>query len=589
MKTVLFVCTGNSCRYPMAEGLFRRMVEKRGDVRVVSAGLHAANGQPASEHTLEAMTAEGIDLSRFRSQSLTDDLVGRADLIFAMTRGHLDALQTFFPEAADKAFLVREFDPGAQEHDMDVPDPIGQSRAVYFRCRDVLKKALATLLPLLDASYQVPDASPRNNAPLPAANMQKPAPQPHRPSLAETDPEIAAAITAEEARQNENLELIASENFTSTAVREAQGSVFTNKYAEGYPGKRWYGGCENADVVEQLAIDRAKQLFGAEHANVQPHSGAQANMAVYFSVLQPGDKILTMDLSHGGHLTHGNKANFSGRFYDVVHYGVAQADECIDYEAFAKQAEVERPKMITVGASAYPRTLDFARMRQIADSVGALLFADMAHISGLVAGGAHPSPVPHADFVTTTTHKSLRGPRGGIILCKEPFAKGVDSQVFPGVQGGPLMHVVAAKAVCLLEALRPSFKDYQRQVVLNAKALAARLAHNGYRLVSGGTDNHLMLVDLRPMGMTGKDAQETLDHAAITVNKNAIPFDTVSVFKAGGIRVGTPAVTTRGMKEEEMMEIADLIHEGLQARGDDAALKKVRGSVAALTRQYPLP
>ena len=412
---------------------------------------------------------------------------------------------------------------------------------MYFRCRDMLKKALGTLLPLLDAAYRAPATPPRHPA---TAHMQTPAPQPHRPSLAETDPEIAAAIAAEEIRQNVNLELIASENFTSTAVREAQGSVFTNKYAEGYPGKRWYGGCENADVVEQLAIDRAKKLFGAEHANVQPHSGAQANMAVYFSVLQPGDKILTMDLSHGGHLTHGNKANFSGRFYDVVHYGVAQGDERIDYEAFAQQAEATRPKMITVGASAYPRTLDFARMRQIADSVGALLFADMAHISGLVAGGAHPSPVPHADFVTTTTHKSLRGPRGGIILCREPFAKGVDSQVFPGIQGGPLMHVIAAKAVCLLEALRPEFKDYQRQVVLNAKALAARLAHNGYRLVSGGTDNHLMLVDLRPMGMTGKDAQETLDHAAITVNKNAIPFDTVSVFKAGGIRIGTPAVTT---------------------------------------------
>ena len=371
--------------------------------------------------------------------------------------------------------------------------------------------------------------------------------------------------------------------------REAQGSVFTNKYAEGYPGKRWYGGCENADVVEQLAIDRARQLFGAEHANVQPHSGAQANMAVYFSVLQPGDKILTMDLSHGGHLTHGNKANFSGRFYDVTHYGVSKEDERIDYEAFAKQAELVRPRMITVGASAYPRTLDFPKMREIADSVGALLFADMAHISGLVAGGVHPSPVPHADFVTTTTHKSLRGPRGGIILCREQFAKGVDSQVFPGIQGGPLMHVIAAKAVCLQEALRPEFKDYQQQVVLNARALAARLAHNGYRLVSGGTDNHLLLVDLRPMGLTGKDASATLDEAAITVNKNAIPFDTISVFKAGGIRVGTPAVTTRGMKEEEMMEIADLIHEALQARGNEAALQKVRQSVVALTRQYPLP
>ncbi len=569
----------------MAEGIFRHLVAGRDDVRVASAGVHASYGQTPSDFAVEALAEDGIDISEQRSQPLTDELVAQADFIFAMTRGHLDALHTFFPEAADKAFLVREFDPSVSGYDLDIPDPIGQSRAVYFRCRDMLKKTLPTLLALLQdgGPDQKTTASQTTFAMQPAANS------PRRLTLAETDPEIAAAIQAEEVRQTENIELIASENFTSRAVREAQGSVFTNKYAEGYPGKRWYGGCENADVVEQLAIDRAKKLFGADHVNVQPHSGAQANMAVYFSVLQPGDKILTMDLSHGGHLTHGNKANFSGRFYDVVHYGVAQADERIDYEAFAKQAEVERPKMITVGASAYPRTLDFARMRQIADSVGALLFADMAHIAGLVAGGQHPSPVPHADFVTTTTHKSLRGPRGGIILCREPFAKGVDSQVFPGIQGGPLMHVIAAKAVCFHEALLPGFADYQRQVVLNAKSLAARMSHNGYRLVSGGTDNHLMLVDVRPMNLTGKDAQETLDEVAITVNKNAIPFDTVSVFKAGGFRVGTPAVTTRGMKEEEMMEIADLIHEGLKARGDEAALAKVRQSVVALTRQFPLP
>ena len=607
----------------MAEGIFRHLVAGRGDVRVASAGVHASEGQLPSEFAVEALADDGIDISEQRSQPLTDELVEQADFIFAMTRGHLDAIHTFFPEAADKAFLVREFDPSAGSYDLDIPDPIGQSRAVYFRCRDVLKKALPTLLSLLgpaaadSGDYRAinpSSATPPTPASgsvegrrveYPSDRQQEPNrtgrasfstsamhPSTHasrRPTLAETDPEIAAAIRAEEVRQEENIELIASENFTSRAVREAQGSVFTNKYAEGYPGKRWYGGCEYADVVEQLAIDRAKQLFGAEHVNVQPHSGAQANMAVYFSVLQPGDKILTMDLSHGGHLTHGNKANFSGRFYDVVHYGVAQADERIDYEAFAKQAEVERPKMITVGASAYPRTLDFPRMRQIADSVGALLFADMAHIAGLVAGGQHPSPVPYADFVTTTTHKSLRGPRGGIILCKEPFAKGVDSQVFPGIQGGPLMHVIAAKAVCLHEALQPGFADYQRQVVLNAKALAARVAHNGYRLVSGGTDNHLMLVDVRPMNLTGKDAQETLDQVAITVNKNAIPFDTVSVFKAGGFRIGTPAVTTRGMKEEEMMEIADLIHDGLRARGDEAALAKVRQAVLALTRQFPLP
>jgi len=408
-------------------------------------------------------------------------------------------------------------------------------------------------------------------------------------SLAEADPEIAAAIAAETKRQFENIELIASENFTSRAVMEAQGSVLTNKYAEGYPGRRWYGGCEYVDIVEQLAIDRAKLLFGAEHVNVQPHSGSQANMAVYFSVLQPGDKILTMDLAHGGHLTHGHKANFSGRYYEVNHYGVSQETETIDYDALAKQAQLFQPKMITAGASAYPRIIDFARMREIADSVGAYLFVDMAHIAGLVAGGMHPNPTPLADFTTTTTHKSLRGPRAGLILCKEKYAKAIDSQVFPGIQGGPLMHVIAAKAVCLHEALQPDFKEYQRQVTLNAKALAARLAKNGYRIVSGGTDNHLMLVDLRPNGLDGKTAQETLDHAGITVNKNGIPFDTMPISKGGGVRIGTPAVTTRGMKEEEMMEIADLIHEALIGKEDPAALEKVRQQVLTLNARYPLP
>ncbi len=577
----------------MAEGIFRRLLKGRSDVQVASAGVNASAGQLPSVYAVEALAEDNIDISRVRSQPVTETLVERSDLIFAMTRAHLETLQMYFPRAAEKAFLVREFDPTADADDLDVPDPIGQSRHVYLRCRDVLKQALPSLLALLDASPVPPRE--RGGTPLAtaAAKPAKPAmqtvPSSKRPSLAEVDPEIADAILAEERRQFENIELIASENFTSRAVREAQGSVLTNKYAEGYPGRRWYGGCENCDVIEQLAIDRTKQLFGAEHVNVQPHSGAQANMAVYFSVLQPGDKILTMDLSHGGHLTHGNKANFSGRFYEVAHYGVSPEDERIDYAAFARQAETVRPKMITVGASAYPRTLDFAAMRQIADDVGAYLFADMAHISGLVAGGVHPSPVPHADFVTTTTHKSLRGPRGGLILCREKYAKEIDSQVFPGIQGGPLMHVIAGKAVCLLEALQPGFKDYQRQIVLNAKALAARVAKNGYRLVSGGTDNHLLLLDLRPMGMTGKEASEILDHAGITVNKNAIPFDTVSVFKAGGIRIGTPAVTTRGMKEEEMMEIADLMHEALGARSDLSALEKVRGSVLALTRQYPLP
>ncbi len=408
-------------------------------------------------------------------------------------------------------------------------------------------------------------------------------------ALACTDPEIATAIQAEALRQFENIELIASENFTSKAVMEAQGSCLTNKYAEGYPGKRWYGGCENVDVVEQLAIDRAKKLFGAEHANVQPHSGSQANMAVYFSVLQTGDRILTMDLAHGGHLTHGNKANFSGRLFDIVHYGVSAENERIDYDNLAKMALETKPRMITAGASAYPRVIDFERMRAIADSVGAYLFVDMAHIAGLVAAGVHPTPVPLADFVTTTTHKSLRGPRGGLILCKEKYAKSVDSQVFPGGQGGPLEHVIAAKAVCFLEALKPSFQTYAKQIVSNAVTLAARLAEHGFRIVSGGTDNHLMLVDLRPKGLNGKQAQEALDHAGITVNKNGIPFDTEKITLGGGIRIGTPAVTTRGMEEGEMTQIADLINEVLSDIQNPAVFSRVKEKVRNLTCRFPLP
>jgi glycine hydroxymethyltransferase len=372
-------------------------------------------------------------------------------------------------------------------------------------------------------------------------------------------------------------------------VMEAQGSVLTNKYAEGYPRKRWYGGCENVDIAEQLAIDRAKRLFGCEHVNVQPHSGAQANMAVYFAMLKPGDKILAMNLAHGGHLTHGHPANFSGKFYAVSQYGVSEKTEQIDYDALQKQAEEVKPAMITAGASAYSRFIDFPRLRQIADSVGAILFIDMAHISGLVAGGQHPSPIPHAQFVTTTTHKSLRGPRGGIVMCQEQFAKQIDATVFPGVQGGPLMHVIAAKAVCFHEALQPQFRDYQRQVVLNAKALAAGVAKHGYRIVSGGTDNHLMLVDLRPKEINGKEAQEVLDRAGITVNKNGIPFDTYPIFKPGGIRIGTPAVTTRGMKEEEMLDIADLLAEALANRSNGDALEHVRQKVLDLTRRFPMP
>lgn len=705
----------------MAEGLFRHLARKQGGFQIGSAGVNAANGQSPSREAVEVLSELGIDIGHYRSRMVTDELVERADFIFAMTRGHLDLLELMFPHAAEKAFLLREFEESAGRR--EIPDPIGMGRSAYLECREVIRRALPGVLEFINQSDQPSSMTPQSTPPHPirialgadhggvplkktladhlgaggyeskdlgtgtedsvdypdyaqavcreliqgradfgvlicksgvgmsiAANrfpqiraalatdpevaaitrrhnnanvLCLPGELPPARAkqvidaflgasfeggrherrvgkmsacggdgggaLAGVDPAIAEAIAHERKRQAENIELIASENFTSAAVMEAQGSCLTNKYAEGYPGRRWYGGCENVDVVEQLAIDRAKELFGAEHVNVQAHSGSQANMAVYFSVLKPGDRILTMDLSHGGHLTHGHRANFSGKLYEVLHYGVSAEDERIDYDALAKQAEEFKPKMITAGASAYPRIIDFKRMREVADSVGAYLFVDMAHIAGLVAGGMHPSPIAHADFVTTTTHKSLRGPRGGLIMCKTEHAKAIDGNMFPGVQGGPLMHVIAAKAVCLHEALQPSFKDYARQIVSNAKALAVRLGMNGYRIVSGGTDNHLMLVDLRPKGLMGSDAQITLDQAGITVNKNAIPFDTMPIMKTGGIRVGTPAVTTRGMKEEEMMEIADLIHAALSAAGDAARLQEIRGEVLQLTSRFGLP
>ena len=406
--------------------------------------------------------------------------------------------------------------------------------------------------------------------------------------LKDQDPEIYQAIRGELHRQNENIELIASENFTSPAVLEAMGSVLTNKYAEGYPAKRWYGGCEYADIAERLAIDRAKTLFGAEHANVQPHSGSSANMAVYMALLEPGSKVLGMDLSHGGHLTHGHKMNFSGKFYEIIPYGVSPKDERIDYDHLEKLAVEHKPKMILMGASAYPRIIDFKRVRQIADKTGALLMVDMAHFAGLVATGHHPSPVPYADVVTTTTHKTLRGPRAGLILCREPFAKAIDSAVFPGIQGGPLMHIIAAKAVALKEVMSPAFKEYSGNIILNAKALAKALAARGYRIVSGGTDNHLMLVDVKVKGFTGKDVQDALDRVRITVNKNTIPFDQESPFKASGVRLGTPAVTTRGMGEREMEEIAFCIDDALKSLQDEAGLQKVRQRVEALTKKFPL-
>ncbi len=409
-------------------------------------------------------------------------------------------------------------------------------------------------------------------------------------ALAEVDPIIAGAIANEEKRQSDGLELIASENFVSKAVLEAMGSVFTNKYAEGYPRKRYYGGCEFADVAEQLAIDRAKELFGAEHANVQPHSGAQANMAVYVASIEHGDTILGMSLAHGGHLTHGHPMNFSGINFKVEDYGVSPETEMIDYDELQKKAEATRPKMIVCGASAYPRTIDFARIGEIAKSVGAVVMADIAHIAGLVAAGLHPSPVPHCDFVTTTTHKTLRGPRGGLILCREEYAKAIDKAVFPGVQGGPLIHIISAKAVAFGEALRDEFKDYQRQIVANAKVLADELAANGLRIVSGGTDNHLMLVDvfLDGKGITGKAAEKVLDEVHITVNKNTIPFDKNSPFVASGIRIGTPALTTRGMREDEMRRIAKMIADVVHESESEEVKERVRRDVLDLTQHFPL-
>ena len=404
----------------------------------------------------------------------------------------------------------------------------------------------------------------------------------------DVDPEVAAAIDHEAIRQHEGLELIASENFVSEAVLEAAGSVFTNKYAEGYPGKRYYGGCEYADVVENLARDRAKKLFGAEYANVQPHAGSQANMAAYFSVLQPGDTILGLNLAHGGHLTHGHHLNFSGKTYKVVPYGVTRETETIDYDDLEKLAEKEKPKLIVGGGSAYPRTIDFARMRQIADKVGALYMVDMAHFAGLVAGGVHPSPIPHAHIVTSTTHKTLRGPRAGMVLAKADYGPAIDKVVFPGIQGGPLVHIIAAKAICFLEAMQPAFRDYAKQVVVNAKVLAETLAAEGFRIISGGTDTHLMLVDVFSKGMLGSEAEKALGEAAITVNKNAIPFDTNPPLKPSGIRVGSPALTTRGMKENEMRQVGRWIAEALTNRNDAAALAKVRKQVVELAETFPL-
>ena len=723
MKTFLFICTGNICRSPMAEALFRSATNGRTDYRAISAGLGAIDGQPPSTYSVQAMKEIGVDISKQRSRMLTADMVKQADYILGMTHSHVDTVMLLYPQAAEKTFLLREFDDTLDPFEKDISDPIGGSYEIYLNCRDQIEQGIASLVRFIEQgetqqvvktvaagqtahvaigadhggfdlkeelkkylrergvsfhdfgthakeSVDYPDYAAlvansvaehkaevgllvcttgigmsmtankvsgvraamvtdaesailtrKHNAanvlclsgkftPIDLAKqildnflntefeggrherrvnkMEQKMTSPEL-RLNRVDGEIANAIEHERLRQQENIELIASENFTSPAVMEAQGSVLTNKYAEGYPKKRWYGGCENVDVVEQLAIDRAKKLFGAEHANVQPHSGSGANMAVYFAFLKPGDKMLTMDLSHGGHLTHGNKANFSGKFFEIVHYGVRKEDERIDYDQLAKMAREHKPKMITVGASAYPRIIDFKRMGEIAREVGAYLLADIAHIAGLVAAGVHPSPMAHADFVTTTTHKTLRGPRGGLILCNEKYAKEIDSQAFPGIQGGPLMHVIAGKAVCFHEAAQPTFQAYQQQIVKNAAALADGMKRNGFRLVSGGTDNHLMLVDVGAKGLTGKDCQIALDDAGITTNKNTIPFETRSPFQASGVRLGTPACTTRGMKEAEMAAIADMISEVLMDIKNLDGIAKVRQRVRELTARFPLP
>jgi RpiB/LacA/LacB family sugar-phosphate isomerase len=708
----------------MAEGLFRAAASGHGDFHVLSAGLGAMDGQPPTPHSVSAMRELGIDISGQRSRMLTAELVRDADYIFGMTRGHVDTVALMYPAAAEKTFLLREFDGAIDPFEKDIADPIGGSYEVYVSCRDQIREGVVSLLkfmeqheqltapkpvtktqlthvalgadhggydlkealkrnlqqrgftvtdfgaPAKDAGDDYPDfarpvaqavasgradagllictsgigmsmaankvpgaravlvmdeqsaalARQHNDANVLCLSGKNTSPEAARKildaflstkfeggrherrvlkmdggaaasdlRLSRVDPAVAGAIEQERVRQQENIELIASENFVSPAILEAQGSILTNKYAEGLPKKRWYGGCEYIDTIEQLAIDRVKKLFGAEHANVQPHSGSQANMAVYFAVLKPGDKMLTMDLSHGGHLTHGNKANFSGKFFEIVHYGVRKDDERIDYDQLAALAREHKPKMITVGASAYPRTIDFKRMGEIAREIGAYLLADIAHIAGLVAAGLHPSPLAHADFVTTTTHKTLRGPRGGLILCREKFAKEIDSTVFPGIQGGPLEHVIAAKAVCFQEALQPAFKSYQQQIIKNAAALADGMKRNGYRLVSGGTDNHVMLVDVGVKGLTGKECQIALDEAGVTVNKNTIPFETRSPFQASGIRLGSPAVTTRGMKEAEMAAIADMISEVLMDIKNVDAAHKVRVRVRELTARFPLP
>jgi RpiB/LacA/LacB family sugar-phosphate isomerase len=721
-KKLIFVCTGNTCRSPMAEALMIHRLGAQEQWMISSAGISTSDGLPPSPEAIQALRERKVEPLLSGTTLLTRQLVDEADLVVVMTAGHRELILHSVPEADQKVRLLTSFGTGGTNRDIN--DPVGGPMEVYRHIRDEIDSALADLILMLrkHGKLERPDQGKSNNMKIAigadhggleiknrikellaardievedlgteslesvdypdfgalvasrvseghvdqgilvcttgigmsitankfprvrAALVMNPAfakmARTHNDAnilalpgngeiskqleeilnawlnnefeggrheqriskiddiaasinypvnVYKTDPEIYSSLKNEERRQFQNIELIASENYASKAIREAQGSLMTNKYAEGYPGKRWYHGCEFVDQAEQLAIDRAKELFGADHANVQAHSGSSANMAVFYAALEPGDTILSLSLAHGGHLTHGLGANFSGRMYAIVHYGVDKETECLNYDTIQELAEEHKPKLILAGASAYSRIIDFQRLRQIADAVGAYLMADMAHIAGLVAADCHPNPVPHCEFVTSTTHKTLRGPRGGLILCQERFAADIDKQIFPGIQGGPLMHIIAAKAVCFHEALQPSFKTYQEQVIKNAQALAHGLESGGLRICSGGTDNHLMLVDLNPVDITGKVAAEVLDKAFITVNKNGIPFDSRSPFVASGIRLGTPAVTSRGMKEAEMVKIAAWISEILGNVEDESVMERVKQEAVALTATFPIP